>query len=150
LLKIQLELLCGILIYKSSSSSSSSSSIYIYITVSANRPDILLYDKDKKGVDLIDIAVPLSHNIQNVYAQKINKYTELAIEIQQMWNVQKINIRPMVISVTGIVPQHLKTQLSELEITQLLPAIQRSVLLDTCYSVRQFLRNKHHKLTLHD
>jgi hypothetical protein len=60
---------------------------------------------------IIDIAVPLSHNIQNVYAQKINKYTELATKIQQMWNVQKINIRPMVILVTGIVSQHLKTQL---------------------------------------
>jgi hypothetical protein len=108
------------------------------IRVSANRPDILLCDKE---VDLIDTAVPLSHNIQNVYAQKINKYAELATEIQQMWNVQKLNIRPMVISATGIVPQHLKTQLSELEITQLLPAIQRSVLLDTCHTVRQFLRN---------
>jgi uncharacterized ubiquitin-like protein YukD len=52
-----------------------------------------LYDKGKKEVDLIDIAVPLSHNVQNVYAQKLNKYTELANEIQQMWNVQKINIR---------------------------------------------------------
>jgi hypothetical protein len=40
------------------------------IRVSANRPDILLYDKENKEVDLIDIAVPLSDNIQNVYAQK--------------------------------------------------------------------------------
>jgi hypothetical protein len=96
---------------------------------------------NKKEVDLIYIAVPLSHNIQNIYAQKINKYAELATEIQQMWNVQKINIRPVVISVTGTVPQHLKTQLSEFEITQLLPAIQRSVLLDPCHTVRQFLRN---------
>jgi hypothetical protein len=63
----------------------------MYIRVLANRPDILLYDK-KKEVNLIDIVVPLSHNIQNVYAQKINKYTELATEIQQMWNMQKINI----------------------------------------------------------
>jgi hypothetical protein len=112
------------------------------IRVSANRPDILLYDKKKKKeVDLIDIAVPLSHNIQKVYGQKINKYAELATEIQQTWNVQKMNIRSMVMSATGIVPQHLKTQLSELEIMQLLPAIQRSVLLDTCHTVRQFLRN---------
>jgi hypothetical protein len=97
--------------------------------------------KKKKEVDLMDIAVPLSRNIQNVYTQKINKYTELATKIQQTWNVQKINIRPMVISATGIVPQHLKKQLSELEIMELLPAIQRSVLLDTCHTVRQFLRN---------
>jgi hypothetical protein len=34
-----------------------------------------------------------------------------------------------------------QNQLSELEITQLLRAIQRSVLLDTCHTVRQFLRN---------
>jgi hypothetical protein len=76
-----------------------------------------------------------------MYAQKINKYAELATEIQQMWNVQKINIRPMVILATGIVPQHLKKQPSELEIMQLLPAIQRTVLLDMCHTVRQFLCN---------
>jgi amino acid transporter len=74
---------------------------------------LLLYDKENKEVDLINIAVPLPHNMQNVCAQKINKYAELATGIQQMWNVQTINIRPMVISATGIVPQHLKTQLSE-------------------------------------
>jgi hypothetical protein len=102
------------------------------IRVSANRPDILLYDKGKK-VDLINVAVPLSHNIQNVYAQKNNKYAELATEIQQMWNVQKINIRPMAIWTTGIILQHLKKQLTELEIIQLL--------LDTCHTIRQFLRN---------
>jgi hypothetical protein len=51
-----------------------------------------------------------------VYAQKINKYAEVATKIQQMWNVQKINMRPVVISATGIVPQHLKKQLSELKI----------------------------------
>jgi hypothetical protein len=90
--------------------------------------------KKKKKVDLIDIAVPLSHNIQNVYAQKINKYAELATEIQQMRNVQKINIRPMVILATRIVLQHLKKQLTELEIIQLLPAIQRPVLLDMCHT----------------
>jgi hypothetical protein len=52
-----------------------------------NNNNILLCDKEHKEVDLIDIAVPLSHNIQNVYAQKINKYAELATEIQQMLNV---------------------------------------------------------------
>jgi hypothetical protein len=97
--------------------------------------------KEKKEVDLIHIAVPLSHNIQHMYAQNINKYAELAPEIQQMWNAQNINIRSMVVSATGIVLQHLKKQLSQLEITQLLPAIQRSVLLGTCHTVRQFLRN---------
>jgi hypothetical protein len=111
------------------------------IRVLPNRPDILLYDKDKKEVNLIDIAVPLSHNIQNMHVQKINKYAELATEIQQMCNMQKINIRPVVTLATGIVPQHLKKQLSELEIMQLLPTIQRSVLLDTCQTVRQFLCN---------
>jgi hypothetical protein len=45
-------------------------------------------NNNNNKVDLIDIAVPLSHNIQNVYAQKINKYAELATEIQQLWNMQ--------------------------------------------------------------
>jgi hypothetical protein len=110
------------------------------IRVLANRPDILLYDK-KKEVDLIDIAVPLPHNIQNVYAQKLTNMLQLATKIQQMWNMQKINIRPMVISATGIVPQYLKKQLSELEVIQLLPAIQKCVLPDTCHTIRQFLHN---------
>jgi hypothetical protein len=47
----------------------------------------------------------------------------------------------IIIIIIIIIPQHLTKQLSELEIIQLLPAIQRSVPLDTCHTVRQFLRN---------
>lgn len=109
------------------------------IKIAANRPDIVLYDKKEKVVELIDISIPLSHNIVSSYGQKVNKYTELAIELKQMWTLKKVNIRPLIISATGIVPHNLKKQLKDLKIEELIPKIQKSVLLDTCHNVRQFL-----------
>nr|CAH7738271.1 unnamed protein product [Callosobruchus chinensis] len=49
-------------------------------TVPANRPDIVFQLKTDKVTYLIDIAIPNDKNIQNTYAEKISKYTDLAIE----------------------------------------------------------------------
>lgn len=105
----------------------------------ANRPDILVLDKKKKEVDIIDITVPLNHNIQSAYATKVNKYTDLAAEINDMWKLKKVRIRPLVISATAVVPKSLIKQLDDLQLQDQLSSIQKSVVLDTCHIVRRFL-----------
>ncbi len=70
-------------------------------------------------MNLIDVAVPLDHNIQSSYATKINKYIELSTEIKAMWGVEIVKIRPIIISVNGLVPVTLCKHLKELEIEDL-------------------------------
>ena len=107
--------------------------------IQANRPDILIFNKNSKEVSIIDIAVPLNHNLQHTYAQKINKYLELASEIKGMWKVDRVTIHPIVLSATGVIPRTLVQQLYSLDLQHLLSLLQKSVVLDTCHIVRRFL-----------
>ena len=88
---------------------------------------------------IIDIAVPLNHNTEATYANKISKYEELASEMKKLYSAKSVKIRPIVLSATGIIPKNLIQQLSELDILPTLDKIQKAVILDTCRIVRRFL-----------
>jgi len=63
-----------------------------------NRPDIVLYSYQYKTVFLIDISVPGDAKVND----KVEKYTDLKIELQRMWNFCVI-IVPLVIGCLGSV-----------------------------------------------
>ena len=56
-------------------------------TIHHNRPDITLVDKNSKTTYLVDIAVPNTYNLQNTIAEKFAKYTELAVDLKNMWKI---------------------------------------------------------------
>lgn len=49
-------------------------------TVINNRPDILVKNKIKKTVTIIDVLHSLDHNLQKAFDEKLKKYEELAEE----------------------------------------------------------------------
>lgn len=105
-----------------------------------NIPDIVMVLKNEKTTYIIDIAVPLPHNITNTHAEKINKYLPLADEIKKMWKQDTVTIVPIVIGATGEIPKNLKTCLEKLRLNEIIyKQIQKSVILDTCHIVRRVL-----------
>ena len=52
-------------------------------TSSANKPDIILKDKQEKTCMLVDMAVPSDRNTSMKVAEKLSKYRDLEIEIQK-------------------------------------------------------------------
>ena len=58
--------------------------------VPANRPDFILYDKQKKICYEINVAITDSHNSVKRYTEKIMKYQDLEIELQKCWGRKKI------------------------------------------------------------
>ena len=52
-------------------------------TIIANRPDIILTIKDSKMTYFIDITIPNTHNLQQAYGEKLNKYLKLVEEIEK-------------------------------------------------------------------
>jgi hypothetical protein len=66
--------------------------IHTDVKINANRPDLILYNKEKSEVAILDVAIPLTSNIQKTYTTKISKYNELAQEINKMWKVKKVHI----------------------------------------------------------
>jgi hypothetical protein len=110
------------------------------IHIQHNRPDIIILNKQQKQAYLLDIAVPNSHNITQTYNTKINKYLELSVAIRNLWSLEKISILPLIISVTGIVPQSLFKNLKILDLgNTLVVEIQKGILLYSCHIVRKFL-----------
>jgi len=50
----------------------------------ANRPDIIIKNKNEKTCTLIDVAIPADRNVVQKEAEKKLKYKRLCIEIQRM------------------------------------------------------------------
>jgi hypothetical protein len=110
------------------------------IHIQHNRPDIIILNKQQKQAYLLDIAVPNSNNITQIYNTKINKYLELSVAMRNLWCLEKISILPFIISATGIVPQSLFKNLKILDLENtLVVEIQKGILLYSCHIVRKFL-----------
>ncbi|KAI5725072.1 hypothetical protein M8J77_010587 [Diaphorina citri] len=108
--------------------------------IEANRPDIVLVDKNEKTVKLIDIAHPVDHNILHSTATKIHKYQDLAIEIRNMWDMTSVEVIPVVMSTNGLIHPSFYTHTKKIDLPQyLVHKIQKSVLLENCRLLRRFL-----------
>jgi hypothetical protein len=79
-------------------------------TVPSNRPDITPTNKKTKNTHLIDIAVPNTHSLAKTITEKQNKFQELANEICVIWKQDAVQVVPIVISATGIIPKSLVTK----------------------------------------
>jgi hypothetical protein len=73
-------------------------------------------NKKTKNTFLIDIAIPNIHNLTKTITEKQNKYQELANEIRVMWKQDAVQVVPIVISLTGIIPKSLSQSLKRLNL----------------------------------
>jgi len=64
-------------------------------------------NKKTKNTFLIDIAVPNTHNLAKIITEKQNKYQEVANEMCAMWKQNAVQLIPIVISSTGVIPKSL-------------------------------------------
>lgn len=109
-------------------------------SIPANRPDIIIVDKNTKEGFLIDIAHPNDNNLFQTFEGKIHKYSVLADEIKAMWHLVSVKIIPIVLSVSGLIhPQQYKyAEMIQIPNT-IIYKIQRSVILETCRIVRKVI-----------
>ena len=107
--------------------------------IRANRPDIIFVDKRERTVMFIDVTIPNDHNIIEKKLEKIEKYTDLGIEIKELWNMQRVDIIPIVIGCTGVVDNSFVRYLGKIPAEINVFELQKIVLLNTCYIVRRFL-----------
>jgi hypothetical protein len=109
-------------------------------TIPFNRPDITLTNKKTKNTFLIDIAVANTQNLAKTTTEKQKKYQELANEIHVMWKQDAVQVVPIVISATGIIPKSLSQSLKRLNLyPNTYIQMQKVVILGTCSIVRNFL-----------
>jgi hypothetical protein len=111
--------------------------------IPSNRPDITFMNKKTKTIFLIDIAILNTHNLVKTITDKQNRYQELANEICVMWKQNAVQVIPIVISSTGVIPKSLSQTLNRLNLhPNTYIQMQKSVILGTCSIVRNFLNYK--------
>ena len=95
--------------------------------------DNIIIDKQQQETTLIDISVPNDNNIIKKRCEKIDKYTNLAIEIKELlWNMKNVRIIPVIIGVNGIIHEHFTKHLNRLHTNDInVSEIQKIVLLQT-------------------
>ena len=67
-----------------------------------NKLDVIVVDKINKTVNLIEVAVPNDYNICNKRLQKMRAYTNLSVEIKALWNLNKVQITPIIVGAMGM------------------------------------------------
>ena len=75
--------------------------------VPCNKPDIVIQEKKSNRCQIIDVAIQSDYNIQKKVTEKMSKYVDLKIECQRLWN-KKVEVKPVIIGVTGIVDRNIK------------------------------------------
>jgi len=89
----------------------------------------------------MDIAVPNTHNLAKTITDKQNKYQEMANEICAMWKQNTVQVIPLVISSTAVIPKSVSQSLERLNLhPNTYTQMQKSVILGTCS--KRFLNYK--------
>ena len=79
----------------------------------AHRPDLVVTDKQTKEGLIIDVAIPNDTHTVEKEREKIEKYQDLRLEIQRMWNI-KARVVPIVIGALGATSNNLEKHLQEI------------------------------------
>ncbi|XP_045466733.1 uncharacterized protein LOC123675422 [Harmonia axyridis] len=103
-----------------------------------NRPDMVIWSKKNKTAIIIDFSVPLDQNLSKTYGEKISKYEPLARQMKSMWHLDKVEIKPLVISSNGLVHRKTTEHLREMNLpSNTILWMQKAVILGTVGIIRQ-------------
>ena len=108
-----------------------------------NKPDIIVVDKINKTANLIEVAVPNDYNICNKRLQKIRAYTNLSGEIKTLWNLNKVQITPVIVGAMGTFYNKLDDNISNFGLVNHKFRVQKAqkiALLGNAHIIRSFLQ----------
>ena len=107
--------------------------------IQARRPDMVVVDKAKKEITIIDFAVPADKNVADKEKEKIEKYQDLKVELKRLWKM-KTRVVPVVVGALGSIPKDLRHWLTELGLEDVdCGALQKAALLGTTRLLRRTL-----------
>lgn len=105
-----------------------------------NRPDMVVWNKMENTVVILDFAVPLDCNLKKSYGEKINKYEALSRQMRDMWKLNRVDIKPLIISTNGLVHKNTVKHLRELKLPEgTITWMQKAVILGTVNIIRQVI-----------
>ena len=108
------------------------------IKIEHRKPDIIVVDKRENVCKIIDVACPGDHRLNEKRNEKLNRYSDLRLEIARMWDIKTIII-PVIIGALGSIPEDIHKFLKLLDIKYYMNILQHTVLLGTANILRKVL-----------
>jgi len=87
-------------------------------------PDIVVVDKDNKKALLIDIAVPADARVEEKEQEKMDRYQDVASELNSLWKLET-KVIPIVVGALGLVQKGLEKNLKKLDQMPLLNCFKK-------------------------
>ena len=84
------------------------------IKVPHNKPDIVIWDQEKKICTIVEVSCPADINIPRKIDEKLNNYAPLVRNMQIMYSDYKFVVVPIIIGALGYVPKCLSKYLFQL------------------------------------
>ncbi len=107
-------------------------------TIKANRPDIIIKEKETNKCYLIDVSVPSDRNTSLKSFEKVSKYKDLEIELTKSWKTQ-VKTVPLIIGALGAINKSLCKYLNVLPIKMEVNELQKITLLGSANILRKAL-----------
>ena len=74
-----------------------------YIENSAIKPDIVIWDKEKRTAQIIEVNVPNDFGLNRGEREKVLKYQDLKNDLKDTWHLDHVDIVPVIIGATGMI-----------------------------------------------
>ena len=105
--------------------------------IEARRPDLVVVDKER-SCKIMDFAVPGDSRIEEKEKDRIEKYQDMGMVLQKIWNV-KVKITSLVVCSLGAIPKQFGNRLKKISNTVGTAQVQKTVLLGTARILRKVL-----------
>ena len=107
-------------------------------TIKANKPDIIIKDKQGKTCMLIDMTILFDRNTSVKVAETLSKYKNLEIEITKMWRLKTITVH-VVIGALGVVRKGIEKYIHKIRGKINVTELQKIALLGSSHILRRIL-----------
>ena len=99
----------------------------------------MVVDNNCRTGILIDVAIPADANIASKESEKMDKYQDLCIELQRLWNLRTVKVIPIVIGCLGTYTPNLPRFLKELPGKHPVAPLLKSAVLGSAHLLRRVL-----------
>ena len=82
-----------------------------FIESGAIKPDIVIWNRQEKTAQIIDVTVPNDYGLNRAEREKITKYQDLKNDLRTTWKLKDSSIIPVVVGATGLIKKNLNSYL---------------------------------------
>ena len=106
--------------------------------VKANRPDIVVKNEEEGTCQHIEISIPTESNTSIELTEKLSKYKDLEIEIEELRGMKTTTI-PVILGALGLIKKGMEKYISKIPGNNSIQEVQKYVLLGTAHTLRSIL-----------